>query len=278
MRRLTGLLKVAFFLSTAVSLNLPRVLAQTRGTTTVHTAPSHATAGPGRSVTVPSSHAAPRAGQLSEGQSTRHPLGGQWPYGGQDQRPLGGQWPYGGQDQRPLGGQWPYGTQTQRPETGHHGVSSHERLPFYGGAYSGVLPLGFGLPLNYSDGLASTENYQQEADAQQPAPPPPADSTLNDDNQRAPSGMPANEYRPMYRPEYQGAVTFAPVKAQPATTLIFNDGRPSEQVHNYALTSSTLYDLDGERRREIPLSLLNVPATVTINRSAGVDFALPVNR
>jgi hypothetical protein len=49
-------------------------------------------------------------------------------------------------------------------------------------------------------------------------------------------------------------------------------------VHNYALTGSTLYALDGESRQEIPLSLLNVPATVEANRAAGVDFALPVSR
>ncbi len=54
--------------------------------------------------------------------------------------------------------------------------------------------------------------------------------------------------------------------AQPATTLIFKDGRPPAQVHNYALTGSTLYALDGESRQEIPLSLLNVPATVEANR------------
>ena len=65
---------------------------------------------------------------------------------------------------------------------------------------------------------------------------------------------------------------------QPATTLIFKDGRPPVQVHNYALTASTLYALDGESRQEIPLSLLNVPATVEANRAAGVDFALPVSR
>jgi hypothetical protein len=68
----------------------------------------------------------------------------------------------------------------------------------------------------------------------------------------------------------------APVHAQPATTLIFKDGRPPVQVHNYALTANTLYDLDGELRKEIPLALLDVPATVDANRAAGVDFALPV--
>ena len=68
------------------------------------------------------------------------------------------------------------------------------------------------------------------------------------------------------------------VYPQPATTLIFKDGRPPVQIHNYALTASTLYALDGDSRQEIPLSVLNVQATVETNRAAGVDFALPTSR
>jgi hypothetical protein len=60
--------------------------------------------------------------------------------------------------------------------------------------------------------------------------------------------------------------------------LIFKDGRPPVEIHNYALTATTLYALDGDSRKEIPLSLLNVPATVEANRAAGVDFALPTSR
>jgi hypothetical protein len=68
------------------------------------------------------------------------------------------------------------------------------------------------------------------------------------------------------------------VHGQPATTLIFKDGRTPVQVHNYALTDNTLYALDGDSRQEIPLSLLDLPATMEANRKAGVDFALPVSR
>jgi hypothetical protein len=68
------------------------------------------------------------------------------------------------------------------------------------------------------------------------------------------------------------------VHPQPSTTLIFKDGRAPVQVHNYALTDSTLYALDGDSRQEIPLSQLDVLATVEANRKAGIDFALPVSR
>ena len=103
------------------------------------------------------------------------------------------------------------------------------------------------------------------------------------------SNQPAGDYGPAapevaantpspFRPAYQGQIEAAPVHPQPSTTLIFKDGRSPVQVHNYALTDSTLYALDGDSRQEIPLSQLDVPATVEANRKAGIDFALPVSR
>ena len=103
------------------------------------------------------------------------------------------------------------------------------------------------------------------------------------------SNQPADDYGPPapevaantpspFRPTYQGQIEAAPVHPQPSTTLIFKDGRSPVQVHNYALTGSTLYALDGDSRQEIPLSQLDVPATVEANRKAGIDFALPVSR
>jgi hypothetical protein len=83
---------------------------------------------------------------------------------------------------------------------------------------------------------------------------------------------------PRFRAAYEEQINVAPTHAEPITTLIFKDGRPPVQVQNYALTTSILYALDGELRHEIPLTLLDVPATVTANRATGVDFALPVDR
>jgi hypothetical protein len=59
-----------------------------------------------------------------------------------------------------------------------------------------------------------------------------------------------------------------------AVTLIFKDGRPSERIHNYAMTSSTLYVLDSPHRN-IPLDQLNLSATKKLNDDAGVNFQLP---
>ena len=57
-------------------------------------------------------------------------------------------------------------------------------------------------------------------------------------------------------------------------TIVFNDGRLAEQIHNYLLTPTTLYILD-QHRQEIPIDSLDLAATEKVNRDAGVDFSLP---
>ncbi|MFC5861428.1 hypothetical protein ACFPT7_03925 [Acidicapsa dinghuensis] len=68
--------------------------------------------------------------------------------------------------------------------------------------------------------------------------------------------------------------TSAPPAQQETVTLIFKDGRQPEQIRNYMITGSTLYVLD-QKRQEIPIKDLDLTATVTTNRGAGVDFQLP---
>jgi len=66
----------------------------------------------------------------------------------------------------------------------------------------------------------------------------------------------------------------AAIAEVPSTTLVFKDGRPNEQVHNYLLTSKTLSILD-RNRRDIPVDQIDVAATARANQAAGVDFAIP---
>jgi hypothetical protein len=56
--------------------------------------------------------------------------------------------------------------------------------------------------------------------------------------------------------------------------LIFKDGRPSEQIHNYLLTATTLTVLD-QKYREIPVDQINLDATEQTNRADGIDFRVP---
>jgi hypothetical protein len=57
-------------------------------------------------------------------------------------------------------------------------------------------------------------------------------------------------------------------------TLIFKDGRPPEQIHNYLLTRTILY-VDDTNHQVIPTSQLDLVATAKVNHDAGVDFRLP---
>jgi hypothetical protein len=251
-RGFTGLVQVPL-LVLASSLVLPAALsAQHAGTTgsmslghfggAVHTGPAPTFSGPSRSVT-PAGHS-PSFQVIPP----RH-----WP---------------GGVPTHPTGGN----------RDGRHG----ERYP---AVYAGYpwLAFGYGVPLAYSAPYAGDAD---DADGPSPVPQQQADEPPVDYGTEPPSPQVAANSAPSFRSPYQGpyqgpylgASQAAPVHAQPATVLIFKDGRPPEKVHNYALTASTLYALDGDLNREIPLALLNLPATFETNRAAGVDFALPVSR
>ena len=59
------------------------------------------------------------------------------------------------------------------------------------------------------------------------------------------------------------------------TVLVFRDGRQRE-VTNYAIMGKTLFVLAGERAK-IPMSDLDVDATISANEKRGVDFRVPKN-
>ena len=57
------------------------------------------------------------------------------------------------------------------------------------------------------------------------------------------------------------------------TTLIFRDGH-QQDVTNYAIMGQTVYILD-EHSQKIPLTNLDVPATIKANDDRGVEFKVP---
>ena len=75
-----------------------------------------------------------------------------------------------------------------------------------------------------------------------------------------------------YRPAYQRPAP--PPEPEQAVTLVFKDGRPPEQIHNYMLTRTTLYVQD-ERHREVAVGDLDLAATEKANKDAGMAFQLP---
>ena len=77
-----------------------------------------------------------------------------------------------------------------------------------------------------------------------------------------------------YRPAYQPSRAPVEPKSAAAVTLVFQDGRPAEQVHNYILTRTTLHIWD-EHPRDVAIDQLDLVATAQANREAGVAFQVP---
>ena len=65
-----------------------------------------------------------------------------------------------------------------------------------------------------------------------------------------------------------------PVQPQEPNVLVFRDGHQLE-VQNYAIVGDFLYDFTPGHTRKVPLSQLDLPATVKANDDRGLDFTLP---
>ncbi|MGD0941597.1 MAG: hypothetical protein ABR905_18015 [Terracidiphilus sp.] len=150
--------------------------------------------------------------------------------------------------------------------SGNRGHDGHHRRPYispygagvlYGPGYGVIDPYPFGYPDTGGTDVSAAAPDQTNAggyDAQPEVPwQPPTEGQ-----------PPAAVSNPPLAPESEEAVT-----------IVFKDGRPAEQIHNYILTRSTLFVGDGQRR-EIPTDQLDLAATAKANRDAGVDFQLPV--
>lgn len=72
------------------------------------------------------------------------------------------------------------------------------------------------------------------------------------------------------------ATAAQPAQPQDPSVLVFRDGHQLE-VQNYAIVGGTLYDFTPGHARKVPLSQLDLPATVKANDDRGVDFVLPAS-
>jgi hypothetical protein len=77
-----------------------------------------------------------------------------------------------------------------------------------------------------------------------------------------------------FRPAYRASRPAPEPKSEDAVTLVFKDGRPPEQIHNYILTRTTLHIWD-QRPRDVPVDQLDLVATVKLNHDLGVAFQAP---
>lgn len=78
------------------------------------------------------------------------------------------------------------------------------------------------------------------------------------------------------RPAQPGAES-RPSRMDPATVLVFHDGKRSE-VRNYAIVGETLWVFGGERAKKVPLGDLDLVATKSVNEESGVGFVVPKSR
>jgi hypothetical protein len=160
----------------------------------------------------------------------------------------------------------PYGRDHRR------GFYAWGGFPLWSGwGYPYLLPSYLDYP-DYDSGSNSNYASSQPAQDYSSGPYEPQPDPDQYQPESAPSYTPWPYGSPTPGASQSAAVPAPPVEAP--VTLVFKDGRPAEQVHNYMLTSSTLTVLD-QHRRDIPIDQLDLTATAKANRDAGVDFALP---
>ena len=179
-----------------------------------------------------------------------------------------------------------------------YGYRAGSTLPwgYDSGFYPGYVNTGvpYGVPYGYDD---------EQLDTQTQGGPPAAPPAYGQDQGQAyasPENAPPEAQAPPYggspygegparRAPYgtvagaEGYPSAAPANTGPVTnglehpeiTLIFNNGQPPQKIQSYALTKTTLFALEGSHQRQIPLSELDVPATVEKNRENGVEFSVP---
>jgi hypothetical protein len=152
----------------------------------------------------------------------------------------------------------------ERPlEHGRH----HIHRPFaaytpYGYAYT---PYAYPYYLNDEDYSDSAANQEPASDYRD------NDYRGDDDRQVLDQDYRAGLSRPTEHNYEKGS---QPVTAQPSTLLIFKDGHQQE-ISNYAIVGSTLYELSDGRSKKVQLADLDLPATVKENDQRGVEFQLP---
>jgi hypothetical protein len=135
-------------------------------------------------------------------------------------------------------------------------------------------------PYAFGNEMYADQAYADDTAGQQQAPPANAGSAQYDPSLGGPEAPPQGpSQRPAYVPQ-ETAVTSNPGPItngldHPEVTLVFKDGRAPMKVQSYAVTGAAVYVAENGHQRQIPLSALDLPATVKTNEAAGVDFELP---
>jgi len=156
---------------------------------------------------------------------------------------------------------------------GDHRDRDHFRRPYisfysagYPYAYGPSVWPGYPFASDYGDDYGDDSQYAQN--------PQYADNGSYDNggyDTQPPQQWPA--YGP-YAPSAGASRSVSASGEDRAVTLIFKDGRPAEQIHNYVLTKNSIFVGDA-RGVTIPLDQIDLSATEKANRESGVDFHVP---
>ena len=156
----------------------------------------------------------------------------------------------------------------------HHGFYSN--YPWYGYGY-GYPYYGYGYPWWWYD------DYDNSNPNDYGSPDDSAgyygDDTGYAEQQQAEIDRLEDEVNRLHQ-NREGRQASPTAQAQPAselhsvTELVFRD-KHTEEVQNYAIVGQTFWIFDQQRTTKVPISALDVPATIEANNQRGVDFELP---
>jgi hypothetical protein len=160
----------------------------------------------------------------------------------------------------------------------HH----HHDHDFIGGAYPVYVPVPVVVD-PYSMYQATPDQADQETDDPPVVQGPtvferrtPADVTATGSFAAAPSVEEPAPAAPDASPAQPESASSQPAQPQEPSVLVFHDGHQL-QIQNYAIVGDFLYDFTPGHVRKVPLSQLDLPATVKANDDRGLDFTLPVS-
>jgi hypothetical protein len=167
--------------------------------------------------------------------------------------------------------------------------ASHARPPYNGGGryrrinvWRGGVRSSFFVPAYIGPGYLGYPFYGDYDDSGYDDSAPNNSEAAVNDAPPAYETQAAEGDESLARPAYYDSEAVTPSnppatpQSEDAVTVVFKDGRAPEQIHNYALTRTTLYVMD-EHHRDIPVDEIDLDATEKANRDAGVNFQLPVS-
>ncbi len=148
----------------------------------------------------------------------------------------------------------------------HHPRFVTRRRSFgYGGYYG--YPY-YGYPSYYDDSSYYPSYHDAEDSGYAPG--------QGDQQQQAEIDRLENEVDRLRQERSSAAKSQTPSKTDlhSLTELVFQD-KHTQEVQNYAIVGQTFWIFDSQQTRKVPLSELDVPATIKANDARGVDFQVP---